>query len=205
MRTPEGFPLEAKGNLMKCDPFEHAETMLHKAIKVKVDKPAMPYPGQKYNFVRDGYDIFVEGWHGTLIINKLLVYKTMYGFIDPIILPDTSFYGRMSLGNRKNYVNCIYTNAKIMFHGVFDQRNIGVQTTCWGDQNYYSDWTLELLRKNCLEAASALSIVKVDTIHIDVMCPWDSKYKEVSDWLLEGYREITPDTPGFDKYFVPLL
>lgn len=191
--------------MTNCDPFEHAETMLHKAVKVKVDKPAMPYPGEKYNYIKDGYDIFVEGWHGTLIINKLLVYKTMYGFIDPIILPDTSFYGKMRIGVNGNRVNHIYTNAKIMFHGVFDKRNIGVQSTCWGGQYYSGNWSLDTLRQKCLEAAGALSIVRVDTIHDDVMCPADSKYKEVSDWLLEGYREITPDTPGFDKYFVPLL
>src|SRR5271157_113629 len=169
------------------DPFVHAKIMLKSAIKAPNQKQRMsimmPFAGEKYNFIKERGRVYVEGWSGELVIDKLAIYRDKtYYFKEPIVLPNTKIYGMFD-GYTKDGVQELYTDAKIMFHGVYDKRENGLKNTCWREARFHGKCTLKELRRRCSIAADALTCVYADTIHGDICCPDNSKYKDVVDYL----------------------
>lgn len=190
------------------------DAKLKRETKKLAKSARLPFDGETYSSIITDGRMYVEGWRGDLTINKLSFgayhprsEKTMYNFIEPIVLPDTSFYGAVDRASLS--VVAYYTNAKVAFHGAYKACNLtpDIHTGCFYNLRLKTGViSFNELKEQCASIAKMLETVSVLTIHgEDIICPEDSEYADVIKFIKQHERGITPKTKGFDAFFRPII
>jgi hypothetical protein len=171
-------------------------------LKVQMENmSSLPFITDSYKCVVVDGSVFVEGWHGDMSINKLYHYDgQMYRFLNPIIMPDVSFYGKIG---RDGYTEVIVNNKPITFHGystyVYEPYNL--HAGCLGNTTVKGQWTLKQLQAKCLEVVGQLSVVFMSALY-KIHRPNNCEHEEMIKFIDNmGDCPEDIDKKQFDKYF----
>ena len=166
----------------------------------------MPFPEEAYSAIVSDDLLLIEGYHGTMTINKVVGVTgnrdQIFGFIKPIVMENISVYANMS---RDNNVSCYYTNATNGTHlsSPYILDSTRLLTICNKVPDSTGNLTLSRIRASCKEIVRSLEIVNFLSV-----AGWynDDSNSKIFEILMDMYRDrIRFDSPLFKKYFIPLL
>lgn len=125
----------------------------------------MPFEGM-YNCKVNKRLVFVEGWRGTLVIDKVSDRRKTYWLINPIVCKDFTIYAIFdSNGEHKSFM----ANPVIGFHYLGLELE-GYRKICTGDLEFNGLTNLEAVQKACLEIRKSFSICNLCSVG-DVFLP----------------------------------
>lgn len=173
----------------------------------------LPFPGHQYDAVIFNGYIYVKGWNGDLVTNKLLIGSDLddedsriYGFINPIVQKDVTIWG---LVKYENDVQQLCLNAPILFHGLYTITcPTGIHSTCWGGNWNHGRCTFEEFKQHCKDAAESQSIITtMELMHThDIVVPKiGHPNRDAIQFIKEYGNTINGYEDDFNKYFKPLM
>jgi hypothetical protein len=200
-KPPKPEPEPYKKKAMEIIKQSHKQQL---AIEAKNNKNnTIIYPDEDYEYMNRGRYVYIKGWSGTMVTNKLgMSNGKMYGFINSIVMPDVSIWQKLYNGVHDNFLfTCPY-----MFHGAYLDDRVDMHSTCFGNYHPVVPKTFKELQEICSTHLSKLfETVSVETIHDDEIWPKDSPHEDVCKFIKKNYRSINSNTPDLDKYFVEIL
>jgi hypothetical protein len=201
LEPPKPFAKPYKEKAMGIIKQSHKQQLAFEAKNNK--NQTIVYPDEDYEFMNIGQYLYIKGWSGTMVTNKLCIANgKMYGFINPIVMPDVSIWQRLYNGTHDNFLfSCPY-----MFHGAYIDDRVNMHATCFGNFHSEKPETFKELQDLCtIHLSKLFETVSVETIHDDEIWPKDSPYEGVCQFIKKYYRNINSQTPDLDKYFVEIL
>lgn len=141
----------------------------------------IPFPGE-YKMQVDNHKLLVEGYHGSLIIDKLYYNRNTYLLKEPIEEQSFSIYG---VYDSKGKFMSFTTEPVIGFH-YLGLTNSGYTPVCVGDIQYTYPDIFELLKKACLKIAESFRLINMHSLG-SVFLP--DKYSELKEIFLNQDRD----------------